>query len=61
MALSDRQKKAVGFFVTAGLFGIAGGVTLAFQTIPDIVPVLMNAAVVVLASIGIANVVKPDL
>ena len=61
MALTDRQKKAVGYFVSAGLFGIAGGLTLALTSVPEIFPILMDAAVVVLGALGIVNVVKPGI
>ena len=59
--MSDKLKRALGFFISAGLFATAGVVTLLVPSVPPVVPVVLNAAVMVAASFGIANVVKPEL
>ena len=61
MALSDRQKKGIGFLVTAGVFGLAGAVLLIFQITPTWVPVVLDLAVVVAGVLGISGIVKPEV
>lgn len=59
--MNDRQKKGVGFLATAGVFAIAGGVLLVFPVTPVVVPVLLDAAVALLALFGIFIVAKPEV
>lgn len=61
MALSDRQKKGIGFLVVAGLFGLAGAILLAFSVTPVWVPTVLNLIVVVAGAVGIAVVAKPEV
>lgn len=59
--MTDRQKKGVAFLATAGVFGLGGAILLLFANTPAFVPVLIDAAVAVLAIFGIAVVAKPDV
>jgi hypothetical protein len=61
MALSDRQKKGIGFIATAVLFAVAGGVLLATVTTPTWVNVVIDGVVAVLGIIGIVVSAKPDV
>jgi membrane protein YdbS with pleckstrin-like domain len=61
MALSDRQKKGIGFIATAVLFALAGIVLLAFTATPAWVNIAIDAVVAVLAIIGIVVTAKPDV
>jgi hypothetical protein len=60
MALSDRQKKGIGFIATAVLFALAGAVLLATAVTPTWVNVAIDAVVAVLAIVGIVVAAKPD-
>jgi hypothetical protein len=59
--MTDRQRKGIGFLATAGVFAVAGGVLLLFQVTPTWVPVLIDAAVAVLAVFGIVITAKPEV
>lgn len=61
MALSDRQKKGIGFLITAALFGLAGAILLAFAVTPVWVPVVLDVIVVVAGVVGITVVAKPEV
>lgn len=61
MALTDRQKKGIGFLVVAGLFGLAGAALLIWPVTPVIIPILLDVAVMVAAGFGIATVAKPEI
>ncbi|MCX6035244.1 MAG: hypothetical protein NTV38_09765 [Chloroflexi bacterium] len=61
MALSDRQRKGIGFLVTAALFGLAGAVLLIFTLTPTWVPVVLDVAVGVAGILGIVIVAKPEM
>lgn len=61
MALSDRQKKGIGYIASAVIFGIAGAVLLIFTTTPIWVPVVLDVLVVVAGVIGITVVARPDV
>ena len=61
MALSDRQKKGIGFLVTAAVFGLAGAVLLAFKVTPVWVPVVLDVIVVVAGVVGISVVARPEV
>ena len=61
MALTERQKKGVGFIVTAVLFAIAGVVILATVNTPTWVNIVIDGVVAVLGIIGIVITAKPDV
>lgn len=61
MALSDRQRKGIGFLITAALFGLAGAILLAFSVTPVWVPVVLDVIVVVAGVVGITVVAKPEV
>lgn len=60
MALSERQKKGIGFLVVAGLFALAGAALLIWPVTPLIVPILLDVAVMIAAGFGIAVTAKPE-
>lgn len=59
--MTDRQKKGIGFLVTAAVFGLAGAVLLAFSVTPVWVPVVIDVLVVVAGVVGITVVAKPEV
>jgi len=61
MALTDRQKKGIGYLVSAAILAVAGGVLLAFSITPTWVPVVIDVAVAVAAVLGIVVVAKPEI
>lgn len=61
MALTDRQKKGIGYLVSAGILGVAGAVLLIFTNTPTWVPVVIDVAVAVAAVMGITVVAKPEV
>jgi len=61
MALSDRQKKGIGYLVGAAILGVAGGVLLAFSVTPVWVPVLLDALVAVAGILGIVTIARPEV
>lgn len=60
MALSDRQRKGIGFLATAALFALAGAILLIVPSTPNWVNVVIDVAVLALGAIGIVVVAKPD-
>lgn len=61
MPLTERQKKGIGYLVTAALFGLAGAILLAFTATPSWVVVVLDVAVAVAAVVGITVVAKPEV
>jgi predicted signal transduction protein with EAL and GGDEF domain len=61
MALSERQKKGIGFIATAVLFAVAGIVLLATVSTPVWLNIAIDAVVVVLGLVGIVITAKPDV
>lgn len=59
--MSDKLKKAIGFFAVAVLFALAGVATLVFAAVPTWVPVVIDAVCAVLGIIGITVAAKPDV
>ena len=59
--MTDRQKKGIGFLVTAAVFGLAGAVLLAVSVTPVWVPVVLDVIVVVAGVVGITVVAKPEV
>lgn len=61
MALSDRQKKGLGYLVTAAILAVGGAVLLIFSVTPVWVPVLLDVAVAVAAILGITVIARPEV
>lgn len=61
MALTDRQKKGIGYLVSAGILGLGGAVLLIFTSTPIWVPVVIDVAVAVAAVMGISVISKPEV
>lgn len=60
MALSERQKKGIGYGVTAALFGLASAVFLIFSVTPTWVPAVMGVVVAVAGVLGIVVAAQPE-
>ena len=61
MALNDRQKKGVGYLVSAAILGLAGAVLLIFTATPTWVPIVLDVAVVVAGVLGITVIARPEV
>jgi hypothetical protein len=61
MALSDRQKKGIGYLVGAAILGVAGAVLLIFKLTPVWVPILMDAVIAVVGILGITTIARPEV
>lgn len=61
MALTDRQKKGVGYLVSAGILALAGAVLLIFTATPTWVPIVLDVAVAVAAVLGITVIARPEV
>ena len=59
--MTERQKKGIGYLVTAALFGLAGAILLAFTATPSWVVVVLDVAVAIAAVVGITVVAKPEV
>ena len=60
MALSVRQKKGIGYLVTAVILALAGAALLIWTATPAWIPVVINVAVAVAAVLGITVVANPE-
>lgn len=60
MALTDRQKKGVGYLVSAVILALAGAALLIWTATPAWIPVVLNVAVAVAAVLGIVVVATPE-
>ena len=60
MALSVRQKKGIGYLVTAVILALAGAALLIWTATPAWIPVIINVAVAVAAVLGITVVANPE-
>jgi hypothetical protein len=60
MALTDRQKKGIGYLVSAGILGLAGAALLIWTNTPAVIPVIINVGVAVAAVLGITVVAAPE-
>jgi len=60
MALSDRQKKGIGYLVSAAILALAGGALLIWTATPAWIPVVLNVAVAIAAVLGITVVASPE-
>jgi len=60
MSLSVRQKKGIGYLVTAVILALAGAALLIWTATPAWIPVIINVAVAVAAVLGITVVANPE-
>lgn len=60
MALTDKEKKGIGFLVSAIFFAVIGLITLLATGIPMWVPVIFDAVILVAGAFGIIAIVKPE-
>lgn len=61
MALTDRQKKGIGYVVGAGILGLAGAALLIWTATPTWVPVVLDVGIAVAAVLGIATIARPEV
>ena len=61
MPLTERQRKGIGYLVSAAILGVAGAVLLIFTATPTWVPVVIDVAVAVAAVMGITVIAKPEV
>lgn len=59
--MNDRQKKGIGYLVSAAILALGGAVLLIFQVTPTWVPIVLDVAVAVAAVLGIVGVAKPEV
>ena len=59
--MTDRQKKGLGYLVTAAILAVGGAVLLIFSGTPLWVPVLLDVAVAVAAILGITVIARPEV
>lgn len=60
MALNDTQKKGVGYLITAAFFAVVGVFLMAAGSVPLIVPIIMDAVILIVAGYGIYAITKPE-
>ena len=61
MALTNRQKKGIGYLVGAVILALAGAALLIWTATPTWIPVILDVAVAVAAVFGIVTIAKPDV
>ena len=60
MALTVRQRKGIGYLVSAGILALAGAALLIWTATPAWIPVVLNVAVAVAAVLGVTVVATPE-
>lgn len=58
--MDARKKKGIGFFVTAALFAIAGGVFVGMASTPDWLNTVLGIASAIATAVGLVIIV-PDV